>query len=174
MARLDDETDLVAQRRGKWSQAGVPHKGWSCIDIEDLEEPSEVCEMCESQEIRYVHYMTHPEYPHVLGVGCICSGHMEGDLVSAKTRDAKMQSRAQKRKRWLTRAWKISAKGNDYIKADGYVVTVYPKGKNWGATIAAEVGSYVKHSRLQYRTPEQAKLAAFDVITKLLARKEHA
>ena len=41
---------------GKWSQAGVPHKGWIWVDIEDLGEPSATCEMCETQEIRYVQY----------------------------------------------------------------------------------------------------------------------
>lgn len=25
----------VSTRRGKWSQAGVPHKGWRCVDTED-------------------------------------------------------------------------------------------------------------------------------------------
>jgi len=40
---------------GKWSQAGVPHRGWTCVDIDDLGEPSATCEMCETQEIRYVH-----------------------------------------------------------------------------------------------------------------------
>ncbi len=99
---------------------------------------------------------------------------MEEDLVAAKERDAQMHSRAQKRTRWLKRAWKVSAKGNDYIKSDGYVITIYPKGRSWGATIAAVIGSFVKHSRLQYKTQAQAKLAAFDVITKLLARNSHA
>ncbi|MEN6620287.1 MAG: hypothetical protein ABFD50_01895 [Smithella sp.] len=170
----EEEQQLVSQKRGKWSQSGVPHKGWTCIDIEDLGETSEVCEMCESQEIRYVHYMSHPQYTDVLGVGCVCAGHMEEDLVAAKERDVQMRSRKQKRKRWLKRDWKVSAKGNDYIKSDGYVITVYPKGKYWGATIAAEVGKFVRHSRLQYKTQEQAKLAAFDVITKLLSRKSYA
>jgi hypothetical protein len=57
MASYDAEEELVVQKRGKWSQPGVPHKGWVCVDIEDLGEPSLTCEMCESQNIRYVHYM---------------------------------------------------------------------------------------------------------------------
>lgn len=40
---------------GKWSQQGVPKKGWTCIGFEDLGEPSTQCEMCENQDIRYVH-----------------------------------------------------------------------------------------------------------------------
>jgi hypothetical protein len=170
MASYDAEEELVVQKRGKWSQPGVPHKGWVCVDIEDLGEPSLTCEMCESQNIRYVHYMEHQDYPEILGAGCICAGHMEENLYGAKERDTQMHSRAQKRNRWLSRAWKVSRKGNEYIKSDGYIVTIYPKGPNWGATISQDAGSLLKHSRIKYTTSDQAKLAAFDVITKLLAR----
>jgi hypothetical protein len=44
---------------GKWSRAGVPHKGWECVDVEDLENDRAICEMCEVTEIRYVHTMVH-------------------------------------------------------------------------------------------------------------------
>jgi hypothetical protein len=37
---------------GKWIQPGVPHKGWTCVDIEDLDAPDSICEMCEVQEER--------------------------------------------------------------------------------------------------------------------------
>lgn len=104
------EEELVAHRRGKWSVAGVPHRGWTCVDIEDLGKPQIDCEMCESQTTRYVHHMEHPDYPNVLEVGCVCAGHMEGDLAASQAREASMKSRAAKRKRWTTRAWKVSAK----------------------------------------------------------------
>jgi hypothetical protein len=61
---------MSARPRGKWSDPGIPHKGWECIDFEDLDEPSETCEMCEFQTIRYVHVMRHPEYPSPLRCGC--------------------------------------------------------------------------------------------------------
>ena len=162
------EEVLVASRRGKWSRAGIPHKGWVCVDIEDLGSPNAVCEMCESQSIRYVHHMQHPQYSEILGVGCVCSGHMEGDVAAARGREASMQSRSGKRKRWLSRKWRISAKGNPWINADGYRVTVYARGGGWAATIARGDDPPM-HSRRNYPTQEQAKLAAFDHITKLLA-----
>src|SRR5665647_1546165 len=112
------EERLVAAGRGKWSQAGVPHRGWTCVDIEDLGRPLRSCEMCESQIIRHVHFMEHPDNPEVLEVGCICAGHMEGDLVAAERREAGMRSRAGKRSRWLSRKWRVSAKGNDWLTAD--------------------------------------------------------
>lgn len=62
------EEDLVTSKRGKWSVAGVPHRGWTCVDIEDLGEPSIDCEMCESQTIRYVHHMSHDDYSDILQV----------------------------------------------------------------------------------------------------------
>jgi len=166
------EEQLVAHRRGKWSSAGVPHKGWHCIDIEDLGEPQAECEMCESQTIRYVHHMEHPNYGSVLAVGCVCAGHMEGDVAAAQGREASMRSRASKRSRWISRRWKISAKGNPTIKSDGFRVTVYERGQGFGATIADVDGPSVHHARKNYSTMNQAKLAAFDHITRLLAKPE--
>lgn len=167
---MPSEEELVAHRRGKWSMPGVPHKGWHCVDIEDLGEPQAECEMCESQTIRYVHHMEHPDYPGSLAVGCVCAGHMEGSLAAARDREASMRSRTGKRARWLSRIWKISAKGNPTIKADGFRVTVYERGGGYGATIATIDGSSVQHARRNFPTVNQAKLAAFDHITRLLAQ----
>ncbi len=125
--------------------------------------------MCETQKIRYVHYMEHPRYPDTLGVGCVCAGHMEGDVAAAKTREKSMQSRAGKRKRWLTRKWRESAKGNHWLRADGYRITVYRKGRGWGVTLAAEDNTRVYHSGRSLRTEDQAKLAGFDMLSRLLA-----
>ncbi len=111
MGTLEREESCVAAGRGKWSQAGVPHSGWQCVEIEDRGEPLAKCEMCESQTIRYIHYMEHLGYPQILEVGCVCAGHMEGDISAARTRESSMKSRAGKRARWLTRKWRISAKG---------------------------------------------------------------
>jgi hypothetical protein len=168
MAQLSEE-QLVIHRRGKWSNSGVPHKGWHCVDIEDLGEPQATCEMCESQVIRYVHHMEHSSYAGVLAVGCVCAGHMEGDVSAARGREASMRSRASKRTRWLTRNWRTSVKGNPTIKADGYRVTVYPRGEGYAATIAAVDDTGLYHARRNYPALNEAKLAAFDHITRLLA-----
>ena len=166
------EEQLVAANRGKWSQAGVPHKGWHCVDTEDLDEPELTCQMCESRTIRYVHYMEHPQYPDVLQVGCVCAGNMEGSVGTARLRETSMQSRAGKRKRWLSRKWRVSVKGNPWIKADGYRVTVYFQSGGWGATIASADNSDVQHSRRKFDSKNRAKLAAFDHITRLLSSKD--
>lgn len=88
---------------GKWSEAGVPHRGWSCVDIEDLGAPDHICEMCERQEVRYVHHMQHPDYPNVLRCGCICAGHMEEDLARAHRRETTLRSAARRRRTWPDR-----------------------------------------------------------------------
>lgn len=73
--------------RGKWSQPGVPHKGWYLVDFEDLGDVDETCQMCEAMSIRYVHHMEHPEYPDVLGVGQVCASNMEEDYAAAQARE---------------------------------------------------------------------------------------
>jgi hypothetical protein len=125
--------------------------------------------MCEAQEIRYVHFMKHDAYKEVLGVGCVCAGNMEQDPIGARGRDDLMRSRSGKRTRWLTRRWRVSAKGNEWLQADGYRVIVYPKGTSWGVTVVNVDTEATKHGRLFYPSPQRAKLAAFDFITRLLA-----
>ena len=165
------EDTAVATRRGKWSQAGVPHKGWRCVDVEDRAAADHVCQMCESQPVRFVHHMEHDDYSEILEVGCVCAGHMEQDLEGARRRDRAMASRAGKRARWLQRQWRVSAKGNEWLRADGYRVVVYRKGTEWGATVASADDRFVHHGRRTFRTASEVKLAAFDFISRLVASK---
>jgi hypothetical protein len=167
-----DENYYFENRRGKWSDKDVPHKGWKCIDIEDLGEPSLTCEMCEFQEIRYVHYMKHPGYKDILKVGCICAGNMEENLLHARKRDEFMRSRSSKRKRWLSRQWKISRNGNEYIKSDGYIITIFQKGKTWNALIKTEDNKFKEWSKRVYQTPDEVKISAFDFLTRILSENE--
>jgi DNA helicase-2/ATP-dependent DNA helicase PcrA len=169
-----EEGQNIVERRGKWSKEGIPHKGWVCIDIEDMGYPAITCEMCEFQIIRYVHYMKHKEYPEILKVGCICAGNMEGDLVNARKRDDFMRSRSDKRKRWLTlKKWKISKKGNGWIKADGYIVVMKYRNPYWSALIRNDESTprFEQWIQRKYKSQNEAKLAAFDFLTKILAEK---
>ena len=153
---------------GKWGQAGVPHKGWTCVDIEDLGSPDMICEMCERQEIRYVHYMKHPNYPGMLGTGCDCAGKMEEDYQAAQQRERIMQNSTQRRSRWLSRRWRTSAKENPFLNTDGFNIVLYPTGKNlWGGRIADHETE--EQWRIPRRCPtlDQAKLAAFDLMIQI-------
>jgi len=165
------EDDFYSNNRGKWSEKSIPHKGWTCIDIEDLGDSSLTCEMCESQEIRYVHYMQHHDYNGILKVGCICAGHMEEDIVNARKREDFMKSRMAKRIRWLSRNWKYSKKGNEYIKTDGFIVTIKNNNYYWSALVQSEDKKINQWSKREYKTRDEAKLAAFDFITRILIKQ---
>ena len=110
-------------KHGKWSQPGVPHIGWTCVGVEDLEQPSELCAMCESTQIRYVHTMEHPDYPETLCVGCVCAENMEQDYLRPRLREQNLRSKSRRRKTWIKRNWRTSAKGNLYLNTEGYNLT---------------------------------------------------
>ena len=71
---------------------------------------------------------------------------------------------------WLTRRWKVSQKGNPNLRADGYRVTVDPRGGGRAYTLApvAELERVI-HARRNRVDLGRAQLAAFDHITRLLA-----
>jgi hypothetical protein len=98
------ESKAVSAKRGKWSQPGVPHSGWTCIDVTDLGELGQICEMCETQAIRFVHEMENPRYPDRLECGCICAANMEREyegasvpIKAARDRESKLKNRAVRR-----------------------------------------------------------------------------
>lgn len=157
---------------GKWSQAGIPHKGWDCIFVEDLGAPDAVCEMCEIQQIRYVHHMQHPDYTDVLEVGCVCAEHMEDDYEAPRRRERALRSAAGRRKHWLSRVWRMSAQGNPYLNTDGFNITVFPKSnREWGGRIEDRSTGQFILSRRRYTTSDQAKLAAFDAMIHLKTKR---
>ena len=158
---------------GKWEQPGVPHKGWTCIGVEDLETLDAVCEMCETREIRYVHYMEHPNYPGTLGVGCVCAENMESDYERPRKRERILKNANRRRRNWLSRNWRTSSKGNQYLNTDGMNITVFRKDLGgWGARIIDRHNDR-NHlvSKRNYTTEEAVKLAAFDKMVFL--KNEH-
>jgi len=160
----------ISRLTGKWSRVGVPHKGWTCVDIEDLGEPSATCEMCETQEIRYVHYMQHPDYPEVLGCGCVCAGHMEEDYEAARQREKALHNASARRRKWLTRGWRVSRSGNPFLNVDGYNVVVYAAGLGWGFRVSNRTTGKKMMSRRVLASMDLAKLRAFDAMVWM---KEH-
>jgi hypothetical protein len=153
--------------RGKWSQAGVPHKGWSCTGIEDLGEPAATCEMCEAVEIRYVHHMEHPDFPEMLGVGCVCAEHMEDDYVGPREREATLKKASRRRVTWAKRTWSLSLRGTVYLNTEGFNLQVYhasgsPSG--WRIAVVNRVTSRRQEGRKIYASPEDAKRAALDAL----------
>ena len=150
---------------GKWSQVGIPHKAWTCTDVEDLGAPDAVCQMCETQDIRYVHHMEHPDHPDTLGVGCVCAGHMESNYEAPHRRERALQNAAQRRRRWLSRTWKVSAKGNAYLNTDGLNITIFQeRSALWVPRIEDRTSGQAVILKRRYTTEDAAKLAAFDTM----------
>jgi hypothetical protein len=161
------EANAIRRRLGKWSQPGVPHKGWTCISDEDLgSDNMQTCEMCESSEIRYAHTMTHPHYKGQLVVGVVCAGHMEQDVERARTRERQLRNRSLRRERWPHLKWKVSRAGNEYRNHGGYscVVKEWPQG--WQLSIRPLPDGEWITGRKRFATAEEAKLAGFDYIMK--------
>src|SRR5438552_11120308 len=80
-----------------------------------------------------MHSLAHADYPNILECGRICAGHMEQDLAGAREREAEFKADARRRSRWLSRQWRISGSGNDFLNADGFHIVVYRRGKIWAA-----------------------------------------
>lgn len=158
------EEDSVKRGHGRWSEKGIPHKGWECKGVDDLEEPSMTCEMCQTSMIRFAHRMVHPLFDGELRVGAVCAGHMSEDLQGAKTRETALKNHIKRRVNWLTRKWRISKNGNPFIKCDGYIVIVFGKGNAWGCSVTKEISKEKVTLRGVYATCDDAKLAGFDFI----------
>jgi hypothetical protein len=163
-------TESTHTFRGKWSEKGVPKKGWNCVDVDDLGEPSQVCEMCETQDIRYVHVMEHPDYPDLLNVGCVCAERMEEDYVRPKEREKRLKRVARRRSAWAQRKWFMSRQGNPYINADGFNLTVFRKECGFGIVVSNRRTGASRLGRKTYSDELSAKLAALNA---LVWAKEH-
>lgn len=169
-------TDGPKGGRGRWSELGVPHRGWTCVGTEDLGKPTNICDMCQTSEIRYVHYMEHPDYPLKLACGEICAGHMEGDLIRASGRDKSMKDLARRRHNFPNLSgWRVNAKGNHVLKKDGAQITVFKKGNFWSGAVSHP---FVNNRQTQWTSGYiddllAAKLATFDILQEVLkAAKE--
>lgn len=146
-----------------WDQKGIPHKGWYCIDVLDMEIPMEKCQMCGHEDLRYVHVMAHEDYHEKLRVGCVCAEKMSDDYIGPKDREKKLRNRAARKTKWLTRKWRVSSKGNEFLNIEGYNLTVFPtKYGKWSYKIDDIF------SKEYYKTQETAKIALFNEINELL------
>jgi len=158
-----------------WNIPGVPHRGWTLINVEDVREEGESeeetdyesCMMCGNEKIRYVHILEHPDINEEYRVGCVCAEKMTGDYVNPGQREKELRNRSNRRLTWLTRKWKTSAKGNDYLNIDDHNVSVmYDEIKDtYKCRIDGTFGT------LKYPTKKAAKMALFKKIEHL---KEHS
>ena len=128
--------------------------------------------MCESQEIRYVHRMEHPQYSEVLECGRICSGHLEENRGAAERREVILKNVAARRSRWLDRQWTTSSNGNPMIRTNGFMVTVFRRRQYFRVSAYDAVADDTRFPRESFEHEDEAKLAGFDAMMVLLARRE--
>ncbi len=121
-----------------WNREGIPHKGWSCLDVIDLAENGEdieyeQCEMCGNEKIRYVHIMRHPEFPDELHVGCVCAEKMADDYINPRKYETALRNKATRRKNFNKVEWRFNSLKNTYNKKykGEYITIVSVRDKYW-------------------------------------------
>ena len=145
----------------QWDQPGIPHGGWTCIDVIDLraggasaeETDYATCEMCGNERIRHAHIMEHADLENHMRVGCVCAEKMSDDYAGPRARETRLRNRAARRTRWLQRTWRVSAKGNSFLNIEGRNLGVHlTKTKRWGYRIDKSVWSKNLHYRGRSQT----------------------
>lgn len=151
-----------------WNQKGIPHKGWTLIDVIDIREDGkteaetdyETCMMCGNDKIRYVHTVENPEVDYQLRVGCVCAGKMTDDYKNAEKRERKLRNKANRRTNWIKKEWEKSKNGNFYLNKDDHHLLIYKdrKTKKYKVKIGEIFGNK------SFDTLHKAKIAVFNGI----------
>lgn len=160
----------------QWKNLGIPHKGWTLIEVIDVREGGqeewetdyETCMMCGNEKIRFVHIVTHIELGEELRVGCICAEKMTNDYINPKNQENNLRNRASRRKTWLNREWKRSKKGNKYLKFDGHILTIFqdPKSQQFKCKIDEKYGTKT------YTDIAKARIGLFNKLEELKRKSE--
>lgn len=161
----------------RWNKPGVPHKGWTLVDVYDTVEDEtesvddrnyETCEMCGNNPIRYVHVVSHPEVDGEFHVGCDCAEHMTSDYVTPKRREKELRRKAVQRANFVKRKWRESAKGNWYLRVEGHILVIYREQSSgqWKGIIDDRKG------KKKFESLREAKLAIHKSIEVLKERDE--
>lgn len=90
-----------------------------------------------------------PTIPTCCAAAPSVAGHMESDYAAAEGREREAKNRANRRRHWLERGWRISAKGNEYLNTDSFNIVMFRFGQGWKARISQREGA---HERVSQRT----------------------
>ena len=155
-----------------WNKPGIPHKGWLYVRIEDIEEPTFKCEMCGNEYIRFVHFLSHRDYEKEIKVGCICASKMTGDYEYPKIKEKHLKSIISKRSRWLTRVWRVSKSGNEYLNIGGKNIGIWvDRTHNPTPAIRTRIeGEFFKE---RFQDEKEAKMFLFDKLYQHDKEKHH-
>ena len=90
---------------------------------------------------------------------------MENDYEGAQQREKGTRNASSRKRRWLTRDWRVSKGGNPFLNADGYNIVVYPAGsRGWNFRVKNCFTEKGVASRQPLITQDAAKLRAFDAM----------
>lgn len=160
----------------RWNSAGIPHKGWKYLGIEDLGEDLlpdeevefEQCEMCGKEKIRYVHLLEHPDYHGEIRVGCVCASKMIDDYVNPQEREKDLKNRINRKKNFLKQEWRYKPDtGNYTLRYKGDYITIMKSsfGAGWGVIFQGE-RRWDYHGK-KITDLHSAKIVAFDIFDEL-------
>lgn len=155
---------------GKWSQAGVPHKGWTFTGSTDLGKGNEkaICEMCEHQEIRYVQHMIHSDYGIGLDVGTECAAKMGESYEVATIREKKTKQLSA----WLERIWKRSPLGFLLLNTNKLNIRIYENDGRFSAIIVDRVAHETLKSEHPHFSLRSIKIAIFHRVAAIKKKRE--
>ncbi|MEW1781423.1 hypothetical protein AB0305_04385 [Arthrobacter sp. NPDC080086] len=103
-----------------------------------------------------------------------CAATMQIPAAEQKKTASSEKDRSTKRTRWLARAWKRTADGRSTLYADGNRVVVAFSGRSWTYIVSPMEEEGVSWKGVGYGSSDEAKLAAFDEITKRLRKRERS
>jgi hypothetical protein len=159
-----------------WKQQGIPHKGWTLVDVVDVRENGqseedteyETCMMCGNEKIRYVHIVEHVELGNEFRVGCTCAEKMTNDYLNPERRERELRNRANRRINWTKKDWKRSKNGNHFLNIEEHHLLIY-RVKN---TNKYKVKIDETFGKKTFDTLEKAKIAAFNGMEYLKDKEE--
>lgn len=149
-----------------WKQQGIPHKGWTLVNVIDVREDGqaewetdyETCMMCGNEKIRYVHIVAHSEVAEEFRVGCTCAEKMTNDYLNPAKREKELKNKANRRINWTKREWKRSKSGNHFLNINGTHILIYKD--NRSNKFKVKVGA--TFGKKSFDSLQAAKIAAFN------------
>lgn len=165
----------AVRKRGQWPRLGLPAFGWTCVEVSAPTKPQFVCIACNQAHDGPSYLLQHRSYEGTVRVDLACSARMQkAETASHASLASFVVGRATKRRRWLARAWKRSAEGQSILSADGFYTSVSFTGRSWSFTVRPVNAGHTEWKDSGFHSANEAKLAAFDEITKHLKKRARA
>ena len=139
------------------SEHGIikPKIGWDYVGEEDLEDLIGNCENC-GTSIRYVFLISHWKWGFQ-EVGTLCCDHLTGTEIASNQRESKQRYKSRKSRFVSSKRWKIEGNKTE-IKQSLFDIQIENRNNYSYLTI------HKLKSKTKYKTINDAKEAAFDVI----------